>query len=149
MQESPSWIERAAALVLARSILGLLFLMAGWYKVFVLGAAQHAQEFFVDAYSDSWIPVFVLQALGSAIPFLELAAGLLLVIGFRIREALLTVAAVLALVTYGHLLAEPMFDITPQIFPRAALTLFLLFVPREMDRWSLDAWLSTKRRREG
>jgi uncharacterized membrane protein YphA (DoxX/SURF4 family) len=140
-------IDRAAALFLARWLLGLLFFMAGWFKVFELGASQHASEFFVEAYRDSWIPEALLWALGGAIPFLELAAGALLLLGLRVREALFAVALILILVTYGHLLAEPMFDMTKHIFPRAVLTLFLLYISREGDSWSAD-YLLAKRNKE-
>ena len=64
-----------------RCILGLLFTMAGYWKVFVLTPIQHAQRFFVDGFQDTWIPEWLLWALGVSIPYLELLAGVLICIG--------------------------------------------------------------------
>jgi hypothetical protein len=41
---------------------------------------------------------------------------------------------VLVLVTFGHLLAEPLYEFHTHVIPRAALMLFLLVMPREEDR---------------
>lgn len=141
--------DLARALFFARVLLGLLFLMAGWHKVFEMGAVTHARKLFVSGYAGSWIPVPVLWGLGVAVPFVELAAGLLLVAGWRTREALVAVGLLLLMVTYGHLLSEPFYDITTHILPRAALVVVLLALPREADRWSVDGWLAARREGRG
>ncbi|MFQ5707260.1 MAG: MauE/DoxX family redox-associated membrane protein [bacterium] len=135
------------AVFFARWILGLLFFMAGWFKVFELGALQHAQKFFVEGYRQNWIPLWLLWTTGVSIPFAEFISGALLILGFRIKEALLTVGAILVIVTYGHLLKEPLFDITTHIFPRAVFLVILLALPRDSDAWSLDAILRRRRAR--
>jgi len=122
----------------ARMILGLLFLMAGWHKVFVMGADTHAIQLFVEGYRDSWIPTWLLYGTGFIIPFIELIGGLILMVGIRIKTVLITLGFLLVLVTYGHLLNEPFYDITTHIFPRLALLLFILLIPTRVDRWSLD-----------
>jgi len=133
--------ELAWPVFFARVFLGLLFLMGGWHKVFVMGPITHARRFFLEGYAGSWIPEPVLRALGVGIPFLELAAGLLLVVGFRTRGVLLAVGTLLLVVTYGHLLANPFFDTTVHVFPRLVIVAALLATPRRADRWSLDGWL--------
>lgn len=133
------------AAFVARWMLGLIFLMAGWYKVFEMGAVQHAQMLFVEGYRDSWIPVWLLWATGFVIPFIELLAGALLLVGWRVREVLVVLGGLLLLVTYGHLLKEPFFDITTHIFPRVAFLLILFVLPRDADRWTLDAFLLGRR----
>lgn len=130
------------AIFFARWVLGLIFLMAGWWKVFELGPIGHAERYFTVAFADSWIPGWLLWTLGVTIPFLELAAGALLCVGFRVREALVALGGLLVVVTYGHLLLEPLFSTTGHIFPRLVLLLFLLVAPRSADRWSLDARLA-------
>ncbi len=67
-----------------------------------------------------------------------------MLVGFRVREALLILGGVLLLVTYGHLLKEPFYDVTTHIFPRAVFLLVLLVLPRDADRWSLDFFLSRR-----
>lgn len=126
------------AALFARLMLGLMFLMLGWGKVFGMGPAEHARRFFTERYADSWIPHWLLLATGTVVPFVELTAGLLLIAGLAVRATLLTLAGLLLLVTYGHLLADPFFDVTTHILPRAILVLVLMVIPREADRWSLD-----------
>ncbi len=72
----PDWNRSYCwAAFFARWILGLIFFMAGWFKVFEMGAVQHAQTLFVEGYQDSWIPEWMLWTTGSVIPFVELLAG--------------------------------------------------------------------------
>ena len=130
---------------IVRWILGLLFLMAGYWKVFVLTPAGHAQQYFVGGFSDSWIPTWLLQILGYSIPFLELVAGLLICIGFRTREALIAVGLLLILTTYGHSLQQPLFDIDGHTFTRLALIVFLLLAPLGNDRYSIDQLLLARK----
>ncbi len=130
---------------IVRWILGLLFLMAGYWKVFVLTPAGHAQQFFVEGFSDSWIPTWLLHLFGYSIPFLELVAGLLICIGFRTREALIAVGLLLILTTYGHSLQQPLFDIDGHTFTRLALIVFLLLAPLGNDRYSIDQLLLARK----
>lgn len=118
-----------------------MFLVAGWYKCFYLTPLGHAENFFTGPYADTWIPHILLLVTGTAIPVVELAVGLLLVVGWRTRPALLAIGVVLVLVTYGHLLKEPLFSIKDHIFPRAALMVAVLLLPAEKDRFSLESWL--------
>ena len=48
------------ALLFARGILGLIFLMAGIYKVFQLGPMEHARRLFVDPYAETFLPAWSL-----------------------------------------------------------------------------------------
>jgi uncharacterized membrane protein YphA (DoxX/SURF4 family) len=129
---------------LARWIVGLLFLMAGYWKVFVLTAQVHAQNFFVNDFSEHWIPSWLLWVLGLAIPYIELAIGVLVCIGFRTREALMTMGLLLIATTYGHALHTPLFDIDGHTFTRLSLILFVLLLGWEKDKTTIDYWLNQK-----
>jgi len=129
----------------ARVILGLIFFMAGFYKVFDLGALQHARHLFVEPYADSFLPAWSLWLTGTIVPFVELIAGALLIAGFRIRDAALSLGGVLILVTFGHLLAEPLFQFHTHVIPRLILLLVVLILPREADRFSVDGILEARR----
>ncbi len=131
-----------------RVMLGLIFFMAGWFKCFQMTPMGHASNFFTGPYADTWIPHFLLLAAGVAIPVLELAAGLMLILGFRVREALLVLGAILLLVTYGHLLKEPLYDTTSHIFPRTILLLAVFLCPAKDDLLTLDYWLEKRRSRD-
>ncbi len=136
--------EAAWASLFARGILGLLFIMTGWFKVFTLGPVGHAQQFFIQDYAESWIPLWLLWSLGLSIPFVELAGGALLLVGFQVRRALVVLGLLLLTVTYGHLLLQPFFDIGVHILPRTILLLLLFLIPAESDRWSIDGLIREK-----
>jgi uncharacterized membrane protein YphA (DoxX/SURF4 family) len=130
--------DGAWALLFARLVLGLIFGMAGWGKVFQLTPAGHAHKYFVDPYADTWIPAWLLWTLGLAIPFVELIAGWLVFFGLWTGPALLALGGVLVVVTYGHLLKDYLFQFHRHVIPRLALLLFLLVMPRAMDVLALD-----------
>lgn len=139
-------LHRAWALLFARSVLGLIFFMAGVWKVFQLGPLEHARKYFLP-FSDTFLPIWSLWLVGVTVPVIELLAGALLILGLRVREALIALGFVLVIVTFGHLLREPLFNFSGHVIPRLALLLFLLWFPRELDRFSLDRLLTRARRK--
>ena len=136
--------NRGWALLFARLILGLIFFMAGFWKVFSLGPVEHARRLFVEPYVHTLLPRWSLGATGTVVPFVELIAGGLLLLGLRIRDGLVALGAVLVLVTFGHLLLEPLYEFHTHVIPRAALLLFLLVMPAVDDRFSVDGWLRSR-----
>src|SRR6478672_10467975 len=141
MDATTNW---AWAILFARLVFGLIFFMAGVYKVFQQGPIEHARQWFLP-YSDTFLPVWSLWAIGVAIPFVELIAGGMVIIGLRTRDALVALGFVLAVVTFGHLLKEPLYEFHTHVIPRLALLLFVLMLPREDDRFSLDRWIALRR----
>ncbi len=125
----------------SRWTLAILFTMAGFWKVFQLGATAHAENFFVAGYADSWIPEWLLLGLGYMIPFWELLAGILLAVGYRCREVLISLATLLLITTYGHALKEPLFDIDGHTFTRLILIFLALAISANKDLFTLDGYL--------
>ena len=144
MTKRPAGNPRAWALLFARLVLGLIFFMAGVYKVFSLTPVGHAHKWFVDPYADTFLPAWSLWLTGLTVPFVELLGGALLLVGWRVREALIALGFVLLLVTFGHLLKEPLYEFHTHVIPRLALLLFVLMLPREDDRFSLDRWIALR-----
>jgi uncharacterized membrane protein YphA (DoxX/SURF4 family) len=136
--------DRAWAILFARLVLGLIFFMAGVMKVFQLGPLNHARKYFLP-FADTFLPVWSLWATGVVIPFVELIAGALVILGLRVREALVALGFVLAIVTFGHLLHEPLYEFHTHVIPRLALLLFIFLLPREDDRFSLDHLIASRR----
>ncbi|HKA90601.1 MAG TPA: hypothetical protein VKE22_23230 [Haliangiales bacterium] len=143
----PSISDRAWALLFARGVLGFIFFMAGQWKVFQLGAVEHARRLFVVPYADTFLPRPLLWASGTVIPFVELVAGALVLVGWRIRDSLVALGAILVIVTFGHLVTEPLYEFHTHVIPRLALLLFVLVMPRADDRLSIDGWLARRRER--
>lgn len=138
--------DRAWALLFARLVLGLIFFMAGVYKVFQLGPLEHARKYFLP-YANTFLPVWSLWATGVVIPFVELIAGALVIVGLLTRQSLIALGFVLAIVTFGHLLSEPLYAFHTHVIPRLALLLFILLLPREDDRFSIGYLLARVRNR--
>jgi len=134
---------RSWAIFFAREVLGFIFFMAGVYKVFQLGPLNHARKYFLP-FADTFLPAWSLWATGVTIPFVELIAGALLIIGWRTREALIALGFVLITVTFGHLLHEPLYPFHEHVIPRLALLLLVLLFPSEDDRFSLDYVISRR-----
>lgn len=114
MESVPAWATRARASALYRSV------------------------------RDTFLPAWLLWASGTIIPFIELTAGALVLVGFRTREALIALGGVLVTVTFGHLVLEPLYEFHSHVIPRAALMLFVLVMPRGDDRFSVDQWLARR-----
>ena len=134
---------RAWAILFARAVVGLIFFMAGVWKVFQLGPAAHVRRYFLP-FQDTFLPTWSLWAVGFAIPFVELIAGLLVIIGLLTRPALISLGFVLVIVTFGHLLHEPLYALHEHVIPRLALVLLVLLLPREWDRCSIDGWAARR-----
>jgi uncharacterized membrane protein YphA (DoxX/SURF4 family) len=125
--------SRAWALLFARLVLGLIFFMAGFDKVFHMTPAGHVRKWFLP-YQDTFLPTWSLWAVGLMIPFVELLGGAFLLAGWRTRTALVALGCVLVVVTFGHLLKEPLYPFHEHVIPRLGLLLFLLVMPAADDR---------------
>jgi len=132
---------RSWSVFFARVILGLIFFMAGVWKVFQLTPVGHAHRYFVDPYADTFLPRWALWPLGVTVPVVELVAGALMIVGWRVREAAIALGFVLVIVTFGHLVKEPLYPFHEHVIPRLGLLLFVLAMPRPEDRLAVDAAL--------
>ena len=119
--------------------------MAGVWKTFTLTPAGHVQRFFLP-FQDTFLPTWSLWIVGSLIPIVEFVAGALVIAGLFTRPALIALGFVLVIVTFGHLLHEPLYAFHEHVIPRLALLLVLMLMPAEADRYSVDAFIASKRR---
>jgi hypothetical protein len=107
-----------------------------------LGPLNHARKYFLP-FAETFLPIWSLWATGTVIPFVE--PGSLLIIGLRIRESLIALGFVLIIVTFVHLLREPLYPFHEHVIPRLALLLFVLMFAPEDDRFSGDCVISRRR----
>lgn len=140
--------SRSFAIFVARTILGLIFCMAGVWKVFSLGPIEHARRLFVEPYAQSFLPAWSLWATGTVTPVVELVAGALVLVGWKTRVGYVALGAVLVLVTFGHLVAQALYPFHEHVIPRTVLLLFCLVMPATEDRWSVDGLLRSRRTTE-
>lgn len=139
-------VERGAAWasLVARALLAMPTMAAGLWKIFHLGPFVQTRMFFVVPLAGTMVPVWLRWLVGYPMPFVELVAGGMVLVGTQMRGALLAVAATLVASTLGTLAHEPLHDLPMQLVPRIALLLYLLATPDTGDRWSLDAWLERR-----
>ena len=135
---------RAWGVLSARLVLGLIFFQGALWRVFDIGPTEHARRFFVDPFQATFLPDWALWAVGTTVPFLELIGGALVLIGLWRVRALLALGSVLVIVTFGHLVLEPLYAFNQHVFPRLVLVVFLLVVPPAWDRYSLDEVLAAR-----
>jgi thiosulfate dehydrogenase [quinone] large subunit len=138
--------DRAWAILIARTLLGLVFFVAGIYKTFMWGPLEHARVLFVEPYAQTYLPIWGLWASGAVIPFIELIAGGLVLVGLWTRPSLFVLGGILLFVAFGHLVRQPGTSLNAFILPRSALLLIVLLTPAAADRYSLD---SLRRRATG
>ena len=121
-------------------ILGLIFLMQGFGKIFTWRMEKVIYaDFFHGTFKDL-LPDLVIRATAYYTSYVELIGGLLLVLGLKVNYALYALASVLIIVTFGHGLAAPIWDLS-HVMPRTILLVALLLLPKEWDRISLDHYL--------
>ena len=132
-------IQRAWGTLLLRLVLGLLFVQGAWWRIFDLGVTEHARRFFVTPYAETFLPEWALWVAGVGVPFAEMIGGLLVLLGLWRLQGLILLGGVLVLVTFGHLVTEPIYSISGHIFPRLVLVVALLLIPLSWDRFSVDA----------
>ena len=128
--------NKSIGILTARLILGFIFLMQGYGKVFKIGVNNVYNGFFKEQY-EGILPEFVTISTAYFTSFAELICGLLLVIGFKRNIAYYILAVVLVIVTFGHGLTDPIWDLSHVMY-RAIILVFLLMMPDSLDKFSLD-----------
>lgn len=133
-------LNKAVSAFTVRTILGLIFLMQGFGKVFTWGLENvYNADFFLGTFKGI-LPDFMLWATVYYTSYIELIGGLLLVIGLKTDYALYALASVLIIVTFGRGLAEPIWDLSHVMY-RTILLLTLLMLPKDWDKFSVDSFI--------
>lgn len=138
--------NKEIAITTIRLILGFIFFFQGFGKVFKFGLDAVYKNFFLASYGDL-LPDFLLLFTAYYTSIIELIAGFLLVIGFKRDYALYALASVLVIVTIGHGLKEPIWDLSHVMY-RTILLVSLLILPRELDIFSVDVFINTKLKKQ-
>lgn len=137
-----NWNQTIAVFTM-RLLLGLIFLMQGYGKVFTWGVDNlYQMEFFKGTY-EAFLPHWLIYGTAWYTSYVELIGGILLIIGLKRDYALYALASVLVIVTFGHGLVQPIWELDNVMY-RAALLVTLLLLPSEWDRFSLDSLLKLR-----
>ena len=138
-------------LLFARLFLGSIFVAQGTRSIVKRGLVAFARKLYVEPLAGSWIPEPLLWAAGVTNPIIQVATGVLLILGLRTRFAAAVVAAFLITIFFGHLLMDP-FDRgdSPHSYGMAnfLIAIVILLLHRRGDRFSVDAVLGRRGRYE-
>ncbi len=130
---------RAAGVLFTRALLGVIFFMQGLGKVFIFTVPKVYNMFFKD-FETTWLPKWLIWLTAYFTSYVELIGGFLLIIGLFRKHALCLLAADLLIVSFGHGLMEPIWDLS-HVIPRAILLITLFLGPQEWDKWNADRLL--------
>lgn len=136
-------LNQQIAILTIRLLLGLVFFFQGFGKVFKFGMDAVYQNFFYEPYKEV-IPAFVLKSTAYYTSFAELLGGVLLVIGLFRNYTLYVLASVLVIVSFGHGIAEPIWNLSHVMY-RTTLLVSLLLLPEHWDRFAVDRLVEKKR----
>jgi putative oxidoreductase len=120
----------------ARALLGIIFLMQGFGKIFSFTVPVVYDKFFKD-FESTFLPKWLIWATAYYTSYIELIGGFLLIIGLFRKYTYYLLALDLLIVSFGHGLLEPIWDLS-HVTPRGLLLLILFFLPAEWDRWNAD-----------
>jgi uncharacterized membrane protein YphA (DoxX/SURF4 family) len=134
-------LNRQVGVLTIRLLLGFILLMQGYGKVFDIGVDE-LYEFFFKGYT-SVLPETIVKATAYYTSYVELLAGALLIVGFKRNIALYAMGSVLVIVTFGHGIMEPIWDLSHVMY-RAILLIALLLLPIDWDVFSIDHVLKKK-----
>ena len=129
-------LNQKAAAFFARVLLGIIFLMQGIGKVFRWGVEGVYHSGF-KSYEETFLPKFVIVFTACFTSYAELIGGFLLVIGLFRNYALYALGLVLLIVSFGHGLTSPIWNLNDVMW-RSILLIFLLIIPKEWDQWHAD-----------
>ena len=122
------------AYLLARLPIGLSFFGHGLIRIIKLDTFSKGM---VAQFSKSFLPAVFVSVFGHALPFLEFAAGLLLLLGLFTRFAICLGTAIILMLICGSSIIEQWNAIFTQLFYGAYLAALYYFIP--YNAYSLDA----------
>jgi len=135
-------LNRAAALLGVRLVIGCLSFQIGMFKLFIDGLPAQMRWF---GALEAWFPMWVLWSTNVYAAVVEFAAGLMLVFGIARDQALWAILSVLVIVNFGHGLEAAVWDIQQLVF-RLAMVALLLLLPAEWDWLRVDQlWQRTRK----
>jgi putative oxidoreductase len=136
-------IHEVSAALLARVFLGMLFLFQGYDKIFRMGVKQVVETIHTPL-EDKGVPLFISKVGAYFTSYTEFIFGILLILGFIKYYCLYFLGIDLIFAAFAFGMVEAMWDMK-HIFPRLALILFLLVIPSEWDKISIDyIWSAIK-----
>jgi len=99
MRRFLDWRGHALLGLAARLYLGVLFVTASWHKLVLPGS------FAIDIATYQIVPLALVNLMAIVLPWVEIATGLMLIVGFRTRAAALLIAGMMVMFTVAIVIA--------------------------------------------
>jgi uncharacterized membrane protein YphA (DoxX/SURF4 family) len=136
--------SRAAGMFFIRVLLGIIFVMQGYGKIFTMGLSVVYDRFF-RVFENNILPKWLIITTAYYTSYVELIGGFLLITGLFRKCAMYVLALDLLIVSFGHGLMEPIWDLS-HVIPRSILLAILFFLPPSWDKWCADEWISQRKK---
>ena len=130
----------AIAMLFIRVLLGVILVMQGYGKIFQYGVPEVYEMFFKPYAASTFLSEGILKLTAYFTSYVEFIGGLLIIFGLFRMISYLALAIVLIVVSFGHGLMQPIWDLQ-HVFFRAAMLFTLLIIPVSKDVFSLDTLL--------
>lgn len=125
-----------------RVLLGIIFFMQGYGKIFTIGAGKVYDMFFKD-FENTFLPKWLIVSTAYYTSYVEMLGGFLLIIGLFRKQAMYLLAIGLLIVSFGHGLMQPIWDLS-HVMPRTILLAALFLLPPEWDKWNADSLIKKR-----
>lgn len=99
MRRFLDWRGHAVLALAARVYVGLIFVTAAWHKLIEPGS------FAIDIATYQILPLALVNPMAIVLPWVEIVAGLMLIVGFRTRAAALLIAGMMLMFTVAVVIA--------------------------------------------
>lgn len=136
-------VPDAAAALLLRLSLGMLFLIAALNKFLSEGGAAGVSQTIVDSFKDTYLPAFAVVPYSYVLPYVELALGLGLIVGVFTRHLLFACGLLLISLALGMAVKQEFATVTQNLNYVFMTAVGLWFSARD-NRYSLDYYLGRK-----
>jgi uncharacterized membrane protein YphA (DoxX/SURF4 family) len=130
-------IMQTPGMFFIRVLLGIIFFMQGYGKIFMIGVSKVYNMFF-KTFEITFLPKWLIVSTAYYTSYIELIGGFLLIIGLFRKYAMYLLAADLLIVSFGHGIMEPIWDLS-HLIPRAILLASLFLLPAQWDKWNADS----------
>ena len=94
-------------------------------------------DMFFKGFEKTFLPKWIILSTAYYTSYIECIGGILLITGFARKYAYCLLALDLLIVSFGHGLMEPIWDLQ-HVIPRALLLAGLFLLPPEWDKWNAD-----------
>lgn len=132
-----NFLTHEAALSLAlRVILGIMFLIQGYDKIFNIGMDGVVRTV-NEQYINKGFPIWMVTIISYLTTYIEFLAGLMLVLGLFKTIAFYSLLLDLGIVSFGMSILNPLWDMR-YVWPRLVLLIVLMMLPDGWDVCSID-----------